>query len=1183
MAYKMIGYFENWAQWRGEGWNFKPDQIDPSLYTHINFAFADFGFISPAFPDKGGPKLTGDFKVVPHEWNDESELYPALQKLKEKNPNLKTLISIGGWNFNDPKSPYSGQWTSELFSRMAASGEYRKEFIESAIEFAQEHGFDGIDIDWEYPGHTEQGGQAYDFGNFLTLLAEFRSAINGKNLLLTIASPAIVAVGKKHESSYKDPKKYFEWLGNCAQHLDWLNIMAYDYHGAFDDQTGVLAPLLEDSVYNGSYSLKNTVEAYKKLAKVPPEKLVLGLGTYGRTFKVTKPDDLLTESDHQPNKSSEGAGAAGGATKEAGVLAYYEIAQRLSSKQLERVWHDCTHTPYAYSTVTNEWVSYEDEESVAYKTSYLIREGLAGAMVWAIALDDFKNGNPLQHKIKEILDNPGKRPEIVWQECSLNTLPSIREDAVIEDAYYACVAVNDSGTVVQGFIDTKDKDALYVRVGKHTEEGVIWAARDLVADEATGHGHTQSQSTKTSIAINDNNYVVIVFTGSHGNESDNWQLYYRLGRIEGHSINWLSPVTEYDSGVNPSIALTNDNTLVGVHQAGTKHSSHFRYYRTGKINGRSIDLSPSRRFKTPDGEDELGQRPSVAVSKKKPHLVVEVHTGEGHSTELWYRVGKIEGGNIQWGQSFAQEDQGISPAVAILDDGYLVEVHESGRNSLWYKVGVLYGNHEVFQIRWLTPQAIRFGNGIQPSIALTGYRENYILVQTNKGDVVDGEFEDNRILTRASIPMVSAFVGKLHFADSVGIDLESHGIQLNQETDEWERVAVEIPPSSREEAWELFKLSLMWIPIIPDVISLIENSVNCDAGDSNACRDVGIDAAFLAIDIIPGGQYIVKAPAKAIVGVIRGVGELSKKLKFDNIIAALKNKDRNIGPVADWIRRNNDKADEIKVMQNLSCLRARTTSPRVSQDISVSNTVQLAEPERVLIPSAALTQVETSAVNHTLDWHLLGNFSRQENDELKKLADNYNQTIKKLREFFLAQGDLEELFELKVITPGRTTNQAIILGFRREDLYLLRYGIDGGKITPYTPEQVAYGNRAEQLETSTNTLQQHLRDLQTDNARFTTNGHLTKQGRHIVNVFSEAARFGAVRALFEDVIKRPNAFYNLGLLADALGDWEQISRRTQDVAGKRRQGDARAVGLDDKKAGGDGHFLNSHVIVCERP
>mgnify|MGYP002783527071 FL=1 len=920
MSYKFVGYFENWAQWRQEGGSFKPDAIDASLYTHINFAFANFGFISPGFPDKGGPKLTGDFKVLAHEWNDEKELYPALQQLKQKNPNLKTLISIGGWNYNDPTSQYSGKWTSELFSKMANKGEHRQEFIASAIEFALHHGFDGIDLDWEYPGDMRQGGNvngADDFANYLTLLAEFRSAINGKNLLLTIAAPAIVTVGVPDDSPYKDPKKYFEWLGNCAAHLDWLNIMAYDYHGAFDPVTGVLAPLLEDSVPDGQYSLKNTVESYKKLAKIPPDKLVLGIGTYGRTFQVTNP---LSEDDNKPNKHKSAPGAEGGATKEPGVLAYYEIAQRLESNQYQRVWHDCTHTPYAYSTATNEWVSYEDEESVAYKASYLIREGLGGAMIWSIALDDFKNGFPLQKKIKEILNNPEQRPEITWHQCSTSNLPDIEEDNLVTGAYSPAIAVNNKGIVTQIFLDKSgngdNKDALFVRVGTHTPEGVIWAMRDKVSDKkAGGSKSTQSDERNTSIAINNNNYIVVVFTSAEeGDEPDNWKLYYRLGRVESYSIDWLSDVMEYENGTNPSIALADDNTFVGVHQAGRYDTSNFRYYRTGTINGRELALSPSKRFKNKDGGDELGKYPAVAVTtlNSGQNIALEVHTSEALSSQLWYRLGIIQGDDIKWGISISQSDKGISSSVAISEDGHVVEIHKSNEfNGLWYKVAKLNTQDGSIKLDWITTKAHKFGNGIQPSVALAGSGENYILVQTNKADY-SGDFNDNRVITRATIPVVSAFVGAMSFFESIGIDLESHGIQLNPETDEWERVALEMPPSSREKAWEIFKLSIMWIPIIPNVISLVENSINCDAGDEDACKDIGIDAAFLAIEIIPFGAAIkvAKAPAKSIVGVLKGISEVGQKFKLDDIIDTLRKK--NLGPIADWFKRHPERLSKIR-------------------------------------------------------------------------------------------------------------------------------------------------------------------------------------------------------------------------------------------------------------------------------
>lgn len=406
-GYKIVGYFENWSQYRPGGGMFLPEKIDPSLFTHINFAFGIFGFVTKGFKNPG---LTGDYKVQPIEWNDQTALYPGIQKLKQRNPNLKTLLSIGGWGFNDPQDPTDiGTYTYNLFSKMAASAAGRQQFISSAIEYAKKWGFNGIDLDWEYPGYSGRGGRPEDLQNFLALAREFRSAISGKNLLLTMASPAIVPSGVPAQY-HSNPGSYFQWLAQCAQYFDWLNLMSYDYHGAFPDDkvTGVNAPLPQDSTPGGPFSIKNTVEAYLA-AGIPTSKMVLGMSTYGRSFKVSS---ALTSTDNGPGKPYSSAGPAGPATGIPGVLAYYEIQNRISGGSLTRGWHQPTLTPYAYSGQTGEWVSYDDAESLGYKTSYLIEKGLAGSMIWAIGLDQFQSGYPLIKRTKSILDNPASRPKL---------------------------------------------------------------------------------------------------------------------------------------------------------------------------------------------------------------------------------------------------------------------------------------------------------------------------------------------------------------------------------------------------------------------------------------------------------------------------------------------------------------------------------------------------------------------------------------------------------------------------------------------------------------------------------------------------------------------------------------------------------------------------------------------------
>jgi chitinase len=443
MSYRTIGYFENWAQYRQAGGKFFPNQIDASLFTHINFAFGLFGFVTWSVdptPTRTGPqRLTGDYTVQPTEWNDETVLYPALNALKQQNPNLKTLLSIGGWSMNSatdvPTSgnphPY-GPYTYQLFSRMVADPKGRAQFINSAITFARNYGFDGIDLDWEYPGDSTRGGTPDDLNHFLTLLQEFRAAA-GPNFLLSMASPAIVPSNLPPQW-VNDPQSFFSWLAACAQSLDWLNMETYDYHGSFDPATvgtGVNSPLLEDSTPNGPFSIKNSVESYLA-AGISGAKINLGLPTYGRSYTVANPSLLVPHP--APGLPFSGPGPAGPATAEAGTLAYYEIVQQLLAKSLTSGWDPGTLTPYAYNAQTGVWVSYDNEQSIGYKISYLLEKGLGGAMFWAIDDDAFPamadtrhktsrqipnavrkdaaNGFPLMNTAKAILDNPSTAPPL---------------------------------------------------------------------------------------------------------------------------------------------------------------------------------------------------------------------------------------------------------------------------------------------------------------------------------------------------------------------------------------------------------------------------------------------------------------------------------------------------------------------------------------------------------------------------------------------------------------------------------------------------------------------------------------------------------------------------------------------------------------------------------------------------
>ncbi|ESO84093.1 hypothetical protein LOTGIDRAFT_155415 [Lottia gigantea] len=233
---------------------------------------------------------------------------------------------------------------------MANSVSQRSTFVNSAVTLLRDYGFDGLDLDWEYP--AQRGGLSYDKHNLVTLSQE------------------------KVEQGYDVP--------NLDKYLDFYNIMAYDFHGGWDGVTGHNSPLYassqdfgDDLFLNVNYSVN-----YWRTSGASIGKLIVGLPAYGRTF-------TLSSSSNYGVGAPASTGPAGTYTREAGFFSYYEICSEIKRSAGIRVVDDYMKTPYFVKD--NVWIGYDDIPTFQLKANFIKDNQFGGMMVWSLALDDFNN------------------------------------------------------------------------------------------------------------------------------------------------------------------------------------------------------------------------------------------------------------------------------------------------------------------------------------------------------------------------------------------------------------------------------------------------------------------------------------------------------------------------------------------------------------------------------------------------------------------------------------------------------------------------------------------------------------------------------------------------------------------------------------------------------------------------
>ncbi|XP_054010820.1 mucin-2-like [Hylaeus anthracinus] len=374
---KVVCYYTNWSIYRPGTAKFSPQNINPYLCTHLIYAFGGF---------------TKDNALKPFDKYQDIEKggYAKFTGLKTYNKNLKTLLAVGGWNEG-----------SSRFSPMVADRERRREFVKNSIKFLRKNHFDGLDLDWEYPAFRD-GGKPRDKDNYANLVQELREEFDRESsktgrprLLLSLAMPAGIEYIDK---GYDVPR--------LNEYLDFINLLSYDYHSSYEpavNHHAPLYPLEEDNEYNydSELTIDYTIEYLLKKG-ASPEKIILGIPTYGRSYT------LFNEDATDLGSPADGPGVEGDATREKGYLAYYEICESLAASDDWEVVQPNSNAMGPYAFKGDQWVGYDDENIVRLKAKYANEKHLGGIMFWTIDNDDFRGKchdrpYPLIEAAKEVL------------------------------------------------------------------------------------------------------------------------------------------------------------------------------------------------------------------------------------------------------------------------------------------------------------------------------------------------------------------------------------------------------------------------------------------------------------------------------------------------------------------------------------------------------------------------------------------------------------------------------------------------------------------------------------------------------------------------------------------------------------------------------------------------------------
>jgi chitinase len=311
------------------------DSIDVWRLSHINYAFIDIK----------------DNRAWLHNEATDTVNLRKLSELKKINPDLRILISIGGWSW------------SKNFSNATFTDTSTKNFALSAVHIVSKYNLDGIDIDWEYPGMIGDNNmyRPEDKQHYTLLFKELREGLDSLSRTTLMKYYVTTAVGGSQD--YIDHTE----MDKVQQYTDYINIMSYDYTGGWDSISGHHTNLYTSSRDSNQYSAHRSIQAFIA-AGVPASKIVMGMAFYGKGWQMESTDN--NGLYRKAIRSSRGGGFT------------YLKDSLINKNGYKEYWDAAAKAPYLFNSEKKIFITYDNEKSVKAKCKYVKKYHLAGAMFW---------------------------------------------------------------------------------------------------------------------------------------------------------------------------------------------------------------------------------------------------------------------------------------------------------------------------------------------------------------------------------------------------------------------------------------------------------------------------------------------------------------------------------------------------------------------------------------------------------------------------------------------------------------------------------------------------------------------------------------------------------------------------------------------------------------------------------